>query len=90
LAFIDDWRFTNEGKVISDRFNVVKIRVIRPDKYLTLFGTDLFNDISEISLSDDEESTYDFKVNNDDDLEKLSNLAEEVIDMILKKEEKNV
>ncbi len=82
-VFIDDWRFPNEGKVISDKYDyVLKIRIIRPEEYLTLFNTALYDDISETSLSDT--LGYDEVIINNDDLERLESLATKFIDKIFK------
>ncbi len=83
IVFIDDWRFPNEGKVISDKYNlVIKLRINRPVEYLTLYGTDLYDDLSETSLPD--KGGYDEVITNDDDLEKLQGLATKFVDKILK------
>lgn len=88
IVFIDDWRFPNEGKIISDKYTyVVKIRINRPVEYLALYGTSLYDDLSEISLPN--EGCYDEIIINDDDLEKLQELAIKFVDKILK-EDKNV
>ena len=64
----------------------------RPSKQLTLFGSHLFNDESEISLPDcglPGDDIYDHNIKNFGDLEKLQELAIKFIDKILK-EDKNV
>ena len=85
IVFIDDWRFPNEGKVISDKYDyAIKIRINRPVEFYTLYGTSLYDDPSETSLQDS--GSYDEVINNDDDLEKLEELAIKFIDKIFKEE----
>ena len=72
FAFIDDWRFENEGNVVMDAFHpVLKVRMVRPEKYHTLLGTPLYDDPSEIGLpSIDSQGYYDVLIHNEkmDDL----------------------
>ncbi|KKN14451.1 hypothetical protein LCGC14_0996030 [marine sediment metagenome] len=88
--FIDDWRFPNEGKVVSEKYDACKIRINRPEEYLPLFGTPLYSDVSETSLPDYDEGIYDFVVTNDDGLDELRVLAESIIKSIFSEEETNV
>jgi hypothetical protein len=85
IVFIDDWRFVNEGRIIEDFFPVTKVRVIRPKEFHTLYGSELYNDPSEIGLpeADNAESIhfYDYCAMN---LDGLSGLREEADDFIRK------
>lgn len=81
--FIDDWRFPNESKVIVEHFSpTLKVRMRRPEESHTLFGTALYNDVSEASLSD-EDSYYDYVIKNSKDLDELKVKSEQFIDIIL-------
>ncbi len=83
--FIDDWRFPNEAKAVKDHFHpVVLVRMRRPEEYHTLFGTAMYNDVSEASLPD-EDSYYDYVINNNKSLDDLKAKAKEFVDEILKK-----
>lgn len=65
VFFIDDWRFMNEGDVISNKFpNTLKIRIHRPREYHTLYRTHLYNDISETSLPEMHENFIPFTGGN--------------------------
>lgn len=80
---IDDWRFPNEAKVIVKHFHpVLKVRMRRPEESHTLFGTALYNDVSEASLPD-EDSYYDYVIKNSKDLDELKARAKQFIDEIL-------
>ncbi len=72
FVFIDDWRFENEGNVVMDAFHpVLKVRMVRPEKYHTLLGTPLYDDLSETGLpSVDSPGYYDALIHNEkmDDL----------------------
>ena len=88
VVFIDDWRFPNEAKVIRNHFfPVVTVRIIRPEEFHTLRGTPMYNEVSEISLPE-EESYYDFIINNDKDLKKLDDKVETFVEKILQKRKK--
>ena len=67
FAFIDDWRFENEGDVVLDAFfPVLKVRMIRPYEYHTLRGSTLYDDPSEIGLPSAEDNIeyYDALIHN--------------------------
>ena len=80
IVFIDDWRFTNEGLLISDNFETIKARMQRPEKYHLLLGTDAYNDISEVQLPLPGDKIYskfyDVIVYNLGNLEDLKKTAE--------------
>ena len=77
--FIDDWRFPNEGNVVKDCYSpVITVRLRRADKFHTLHGTALYNDISEISLPDHDEY-YDHVIKNDGTLEQLEEQAKKFV-----------
>jgi len=77
--FIDDWRFPNEENVVKDCYSpVITVRLRRADKFHTLHGTALYNDISEISLPDHDEY-YDHVINNDGTLEQLEEQAKKFV-----------
>jgi len=83
--FIDDWRFPNEGKVIREHFHpVLMVRMRRPEEFHTLFGTALYNDASEASLPD-ENSYYDYVIENSEGLDELQAKAKQFIDEILER-----
>jgi dephospho-CoA kinase len=83
--FIDDWRFPNEAKVIREHFHPVElVRMRRPEEFHTLIDTALYNDVSEASLSD-ENSYYDYIVNNSKDLDELEAQAEQFVEEILER-----
>lgn len=74
-VFIDDWRFPNEGDVVEEHFlPIFRVRVKRPKEFHTLRGTPLYNDVSEISLPDDDDY-YDIIIENNGDMEYLETLA---------------
>lgn len=83
FAFVDDWRFMNEGIVIADAIApLLKIRVIRPKKFHTLAGSVLYNDLSEVSLPDPKEEPdfYDVLIHNSTSLDKLANTANQFVE----------
>lgn len=83
--FIDDWRFPNEAKVIKEHFHpVVLVRMRRPEKEHSLYGTALYNDISEASLPD-ENSYYDYVIDNSGNLEELKTKAENLMSRLLER-----
>ncbi len=83
--FIDDWRFPNEAKVIKDNFHpVLMVRMRRPEEFHTLIDTALYNDASEASLPD-EDSYYNYVIDNSKDLDELQSKAEQFIDKILER-----
>lgn len=83
FAFVDDWRFINEGNVIADAITpLLKIRVIRPKEFHTLVGSVLYNDLSEVSLPDpkDEPDFYDALIYNSTSLDELANTAKQFVE----------
>ena len=89
IVFIDDWRFPNEAKVIRKHFfPVVTVRIVRPVEFHTLRGTPMYNEVSEISLPE-EESYYDFVINNNKDLKDLEDKVKFFVEKILLKRGKN-
>ncbi len=86
FAFIDDWRFANEGTVMADAISPsLKIRVVRPKEFHTLVGSELYNDLSEISLPDPDEDTdfYDALIFNSTSLDELANTAKQFVERYL-------
>jgi hypothetical protein len=86
VAFIDDWRFPNEGNVLSESFHPVKkVRVVRPERFHALNGTDLYQDISETSLpeADKDPSFYDTIIYNSTSLEELENTAKQYVQRVI-------
>lgn len=76
VVFIDDWRFPNEGNVIIKNFaDVEMIRVCRAEEFHTLNGTELYDDISEISLPDVESDFYNHIVDNIGSIDELNTMA---------------
>lgn len=85
FVFIDDWRFPNEGKVLQEHFTPTnRVRMRRPEKFHALRETPLYNDVSEISLPD-EDDYYDYIIQNDGDLDELKDLADDFVSSILLK-----
>ncbi len=82
VVFIDDWRFMNEGtKVVMNAFpDTLKIRIIRPQEFHTLFGSVLYNDSSEIGLPEADSvegfNFYDRLIYNTNGLDGLRKEAE--------------
>ena len=87
IDFIDDWRFSNEGYVVDKVFDVTKIRIIRPQQFHTLYGTDLYNDLSEVGLPEANNSKsalfYDHVVYNLIDTDGLRRTAEVFVTNVL-------
>lgn len=84
VVFIDDWRFINEGNVISEKFDVTKIRIVRQEQDYTLYGTPMYNDISETGLPElDNPSFYNVIVRNLGSLEDLDKYAEQICSAVL-------
>lgn len=91
FVFIDDWRFVNEGNVITEIFiPVLKLRIIRPKEFHLLLNTPLYNDISEIGLPEfssdgkwPDTNFYDSGIFNSTDLEGLKNTAHQFVDRTL-------
>ena len=78
-VFVDDWRFPNEGNYMRKHFNpVVTVRVRRPSKFHTLLDSPLYNDVSEISLPDND-SHYTAVIQNNETLEVLKEKAREFV-----------
>ena len=73
MAIIDDWRFINEGNLLSSKFITSKVRVTRPSEFHALINTDLYNDISEISLPEwnEQEGYYNYVIHNNHGLNDL-------------------
>jgi hypothetical protein len=83
FVFIDDWRFPNEGKYVQEHFYpVITVRIRRPEEFHTLKGTPLYNDVSEISLPDENEY-YDYVIENDGSLSQLEARAEKFVNEVL-------
>jgi len=81
--FIDDWRFPNEGNVVIDSYvPVTTVKICRPPEFHTLFGTELYDDVSETSLPDDS-TYYDFVMDNAGTLEELEEKARIYIKTVL-------
>lgn len=77
VVFIDDWRFPNEVEVIYDSFpneDVHTVRMRRPKEKHTLWGTELYNDISEASLPENNDY-YDLIIDNSSSLADLKEQA---------------
>jgi hypothetical protein len=87
VAFIDDWRFMNEGGVIDEKFDTIKVRIIRKEEDYTLYGTPLYNDASEVGLPEGPFGKdlyfYEFSVFNTITLEWLKKEAERFCDTYL-------
>ncbi|KKN54330.1 hypothetical protein LCGC14_0593080 [marine sediment metagenome] len=85
VIFIDDWRFMNEGtKVVLNAYpTTLKLRVIRPKEFHTLYGSVLYNDTSETGLPEADSvegfNFYDRLIYNTNGLE---GLREEAVDFI--------
>lgn len=78
-VFIDDWRFPNEGKYLQEHFwPTITMRVRRPKEFHTLLNTPLYNDVSEISLPDEDEY-YDFVIENKGTIDDLENKARKFV-----------
>jgi len=87
VIIIDDWRFINELNYIKDLegYSAYTVRIYAPNREI-LKNTKAYNDISEISLSDDP-LVYDYWINNEKEgLDHLRFLAEKMCDSILEKE----
>jgi hypothetical protein len=80
VVFIDDWRFENEGLIVSKDFDTIKARMNRQTKYHLLFGTDAYDDLSERSLPSPGDlpynKFYDVIIHNLGNLEDLKKTAE--------------
>ncbi len=89
IIFIDDWRFMNEGtKVVLNAFpTTLKLRIIRPKEFHTLYGSVLYNDTSETGLpeADSVEGSnfYDRLIDNTNGLDGLRKEAEGFIQEVL-------
>ncbi len=87
IDFIDDWRFRNEGAVVDKVFDVLKVRIVRPRKFHSLYGTDLYNDLSEVGLPEASNSRnvhfYDHVVYNLIDIDGLQRTAEVFVTEVL-------
>lgn len=86
VAFIDDWRFPNEGNVVAEEFeDIIKLRVVRPEEFHTLRGSQLYNDLSETSLpsADENSQFYDGLIYNSTTLDELKNTAEQFCERII-------
>lgn len=77
FIIIDDWRFPNELDYLKGymegMYKIVTVRLIRPDSVNN-------SDISEISLTDDDE--YDFVIYNDGSLIDLESKVKNLVDYI--------
>lgn len=82
VVFIDDWRFMNEGtKVVLNAYpTALKLRIIRPKEFHTLYGSVLYNDPSETGLPEagsvEGFNFYDRLIRNKDGLDGLREEAE--------------
>jgi DNA polymerase III delta prime subunit len=70
FVLVDDWRFPNEVDYIRKNplYSVYTVRIIAPNLEV-LKGTPEYNDVSEVSLTD--EMGYDFVVDNTSSFENL-------------------
>jgi hypothetical protein len=85
FVFVDDWRFPNEKIFMSNKFDpILSVRIRRPKEYHALIDTPLYNDISETSLSEDNDY-YDFVVENDTDLDYLKNIASKFVETLVRR-----
>lgn len=86
-VFIDDWRFPNEGKYLQDLFwPTVTVRVHRPKEYHTLLNSPLYNDVSEVSLPENDEY-YDVVIQNNSTEDVLKEKASKFVkENLIKKE----
>ncbi len=83
FAFVDDWRFRNEGVVLAEKIQpVLTVRVIRPKEFHTLIDSPLYDDISEVSLPnpEDELDFYNVLVYNSTTLDELENTAKQFVE----------
>lgn len=81
-AFCDDWRFPNEYKYMQERFHpVIKVRIRRPEKYHTLLDTPYYDDISEVSLPE-EDDYYHFVIDNSGNLNDFEERAVKFIERV--------
>lgn len=79
--FIDDWRFKNEIKYITDYerlYKVVPIRIDAPNREI-LKGTREYEDISETELDD-----FEFKYVFDNSFDGIEYIKSNLLDMLIK------
>ena len=82
-VFVDDWRFPNEGNFLQEHYwPTVTVRVRRPKEYHTLLNSPLYNDISEISLPENDEY-YDIIIQNDSTSQMLEEKARQFVEETL-------
>jgi hypothetical protein len=80
FLIVDDWRFPNEKSCLQEvpGVKVVTVRINAP-QHESLLGTPVYNDVSEVSLSNDF-SSYDYTIQNNDTLGALQLFARMIID----------
>jgi hypothetical protein len=89
VIFIDDWRFMNEGtKVVLSAYpTTLKLRVIRPKEFHTLYGSVLYNDTSETGLPEADSvegfNFYDRLIDNTNGLDGLRKEADDFVREVL-------
>lgn len=74
--FIDDWRFPNELIYLRNLvYPIVTCKIKRQQQFHALFGTPLYNEVSEISLPTDDDTYYTSIIDNMSDLDALRSKA---------------